>query len=211
MKNINTKFFILLQIFILLIAFILTLTISNITYNEYSSSLEENYSYILTNLAKDDEKLQEKIVDLILDKEYKTNRVDLKLLEKYGITKEDLTLSTNRKNLKKTILTNNLLLVFGLIFFIMITFIIFTFNKKRKIRAISNYINAILNDNYDMNIEDFNEGSISRLKNDIYKVTIKLKENRDLLLEDKKNLEETLSDISHQLKTPLTSMYIMIF
>ncbi len=208
MKNINTKFFILLQIFILLIAFILTLTISNITYNEYSSSLEENYSYILTNLAKDDEKLQEKIVDLILDKEYKTNRVDLKLLEKYGITKEDLTLSTNRKNLKKTILTNNLLLVFGLIFFIMITFIIFTFNKKRKIRAISNYINAILNDNYDMNIEDFNEGSISRLKNDIYKVTIKLKENRDLLLEDKKNLEETLSDISHQLKTPLTSMYI---
>ena len=85
MKNINTKFFILLQIFILLIAFILTLTISNITYNEYSSSLEENYSYILTNLAKDDEKLQEKIVDLILDKEYKTNRVDLKLLEKKKI------------------------------------------------------------------------------------------------------------------------------
>lgn len=208
MKNINTKVFIFLQIIILVTVFIFTIIVSNTTYDKYSSSLEENYSYILNNLAEDDPKLQEKIVDLILDKEYKNDKVKLDILEKYGITKEDLALSTNRKEFKKTILTNNFLLVFGSLFLVFVTFMIFAFNRKKKIKAISSYINAILNDNYDMNIRDFNEGSISRLKNDIYKVTIKLKENRDLLLEDKKNLEETLSDISHQLKTPLTSMYI---
>lgn len=40
-------------------------------------------------------------------------------------------------------------------------------------------------------------------------MTIKLKEQNELSLKDKIYLQDTLSDISHQLKTPLTSMYVI--
>lgn len=79
----------------------------------------------------------------------------------------------------------------------------------RKIRNLSIYMNNILNNNYSFDIRDYEEGDISNLKNDIYKMTVKLKEQSDLSLKDKKYLEEVLSDISHQLKTPLTSMYVI--
>ena len=60
-----------------------------------------------------------------------------------------------------------------------------------------------------MDIRDNKEGELSILKNDIYKVTKTLAEQSELLKKDKQYLADTLSDISHQLKTPLTSMYVM--
>ncbi|MEG1630142.1 MAG: HAMP domain-containing sensor histidine kinase, partial [Erysipelotrichaceae bacterium] len=53
------------------------------------------------------------------------------------------------------------------------------------------------------------EGVLSILSNDIYKVTVMLKENNLILKEDKEKLGNDLADISHQLKTPLTSMSMM--
>ena len=82
------------------------------------------------------------------------------------------------------------------------------YKHTKKIRNLSIYMN-ILNNNYSFDIRDYEEGDISNLKNDIYKMTIKLKEQNDLSIKDKRYLEEVLSDISHQLKTPLTSMYVI--
>src|SRR5699024_2448927 len=53
-------------------------------------------------------------------------------------------------------------------------------------------------------------GELSILKNNIYKVTLMLAEQGELLKKDKIHLTEALSDISHQLKTPLTSMTVMV-
>lgn len=83
------------------------------------------------------------------------------------------------------------------------------YQESKKIKDLSFYMNNILNNNYSFDIRDYEEGDISNLKNDIYKMTVKLKEQSDLSLKDKKYLEEVLSDISHQLKTPLTSMYVI--
>ena len=47
------------------------------------------------------------------------------------------------------------------------------------------------------------------MKNDIYKVTVMMKEQNEVLKQDKMYLANNLADISHQLKTPLTSMLIM--
>ena len=47
------------------------------------------------------------------------------------------------------------------------------------------------------------------LKNDIYKVTLLLSEQGSLLRQDKIKLTDAIADISHQLKTPLTSMLVM--
>ena len=79
----------------------------------------------------------------------------------------------------------------------------------QRIKKIDQYMNNILNDDYSLDIKEYCEGDISNLKNDVYKMTVKLKEQSELLLKDKKYLEETLEDISHQIKTPLTSMYMI--
>lgn len=83
------------------------------------------------------------------------------------------------------------------------------YKQSEKIKDLSFYMNNILNNNYSFDIRDYEEGDLSNLKNDIYKMTVKLKEQSDFSLKDKKYLEEVLSDISHQLKTPLTSMYVI--
>lgn len=87
--------------------------------------------------------------------------------------------------------------------------VFFIHKYLKKINEIGDYMNQVLNGDYTLNIKDYNEGDISNLKNSVYKMTIKLKEQSDLLLQDKIYLEETLEDISHQIKTPLTSMYMI--
>ena len=54
------------------------------------------------------------------------------------------------------------------------------------------------------------EDELSILKNEIYKTTIMLKESAENSNKDKMNLKKSLEDISHQLKTPLTSILVML-
>src|SRR5690606_16404975 len=62
---------------------------------------------------------------------------------------------------------------------------------------------------YSLDVRDTREGELSILKNEIYKVTRMLSEHSSLLEKEKMNLTNAISDISHQLKTPLTSMMVM--
>lgn len=59
---------------------------------------------------------------------------------------------------------------------------------------------------YDMNTGE--EGKLSILENEIYKTAITCREAAENSREDKEKLKESLSDISHQLKTPITSLLI---
>lgn len=100
-------------------------------------------------------------------------------------------------------------LVFASILFCNLLFFIVLYKESKKIEKLSTDMNHILNGDYSIDIKDYEEGDISNLKNDIYKMTIKLREQTEQSRKDKKYLEEILSDISHQLKTPLTSMYVI--
>ncbi|MFC6463448.1 sensor histidine kinase [Marinilactibacillus sp. GCM10026970] len=86
------------------------------------------------------------------------------------------------------------------------------FNRQRykEIETLSGYLRTISNGQYSLDIRDNEEGELSILKNEIYKVTLMLSKQSDYLSQDKKRLADALSDISHQLKTPLTSMLVMI-
>lgn len=59
-----------------------------------------------------------------------------------------------------------------------------------------------------LDIIDNSEGEISILRNRLYDITRILKENNELLENDKIALKKAIADISHQLKTPLTSLYL---
>lgn len=84
-----------------------------------------------------------------------------------------------------------------------------TFMRYREIARLSDYLTRIREGNYWLDVRDNREGELSILKNDIYKMTLTLSEQAELLKKDKKYLADSLADISHQLKTPLTSIIMM--
>jgi len=85
----------------------------------------------------------------------------------------------------------------------------FTKKRYREIEKLSEYLRQIHSGDYTLDVRDNVEGELSILKNEIYKVTIMLSEQKSLLQKDKIQLTNAISDISHQLKTPLTSMMMM--
>ncbi|KAB2329768.1 HAMP domain-containing histidine kinase [Cytobacillus depressus] len=87
--------------------------------------------------------------------------------------------------------------------------LIFTRWRYREIEKLSSYLRRISGGDYSLDVRDNYEGELSILKNDIYKVTIMLSEQSSILQQDKIQLTNAISDISHQLKTPLTSMMVM--
>lgn len=89
------------------------------------------------------------------------------------------------------------------------TTILFTKWRYQRIEDLSEYLRRISAGELSLDVRDNREGELSILKNEIYKVTKILSEQRSLLQQDKIQLMNAISDISHQLKTPLTSMTVM--
>jgi len=87
--------------------------------------------------------------------------------------------------------------------------LIFTKWRYREIEKLSGYLQQISSGNFHLDVRDNYEGELSLLKSQIYKVTKMLSEQGAVLHEDKAKLTNAISDISHQLKTPLTSMMVM--
>lgn len=88
----------------------------------------------------------------------------------------------------------------------------FRYNYKRKndIKDIIKYIEQINRRNYELEIDTISEDELSILKNEIYKTAVMLKEVALNSNKDKLNLKKSLEDISHQLKTPLTSILVLL-
>jgi signal transduction histidine kinase len=85
----------------------------------------------------------------------------------------------------------------------------FTRHRYADIERLSGYLRRIYSGDYTLDIRDNMEGELSILKNEIYKVTLILSKQAELLKSEKIHLANAISDISHQLKTPLTSMMVM--
>ena len=103
--------------------------------------------------------------------------------------------------------TGALVLLTGLV--LMAVFIFYTRKGYKKIVDLNDYLVRVLAENDNDEILDQEEGELSILKTNIYKTTSTLKFQKELLSDDKKNLAAAIADISHQLKTPLTSMMVM--
>lgn len=87
----------------------------------------------------------------------------------------------------------------------------FSYNRKRlrEIERLNNYLSRVCSGEYSLDIASNAEGELSILKNNLYKVVVLLQTGNEALQNDKIYLADSLADISHQLKTPLTSMMMM--
>ena len=71
-------------------------------------------------------------------------------------------------------------------------------------------IDRILRSDDTISFDEFKEGELSVLSAEIHKMTIRLREQNAALLTEKRFAKEALEDISHQLRTPLTSVMMIL-
>ncbi len=100
-----------------------------------------------------------------------------------------------------------LLLILGIV--LTAVFTVTTKKRYEAIAALNDYLEKVLAGNEAPSLIDQEEGETSLLKTNIYKATSTLKYQKELLAKDKTALANAIADISHQLKTPLTSLIVM--
>ncbi len=83
-------------------------------------------------------------------------------------------------------------------------------SQKAESERLAGYLRKINRRNYDLELKANSEDEMSQLQSEIYKTTVMLREQADNSQRNKENLKQSLSDISHQLKTPLTSIMVML-
>lgn len=132
------------------------------------------------------------------------------ILYKYGIDTNKMQAIKGLENQKKEMLINSI--ISSVIFATLVLTVIFLYEnkQKQKIENIITYIEEINKGNYNLKIEENTENELSNLSNELYKITVMLKEQTEKSNKDKQILQTSLEDISHQLKTPLTSISIML-
>ena len=194
----------------LIICLFITLFFSYILlkqYKEYTTKYNNKIEEIVSVVKEKYPDITDKDILDILDGKYsnKTN-----IFKKYSIDTNDYSVITENNNIYyKYALKDTLIFIISIIILYLI-FIKYLNNRDKDLKEITKCIEQINKKNYELKIDSNSEDELSILKNEIYKTTIMLKETAENSNKDKINLKKSLEDISHQLKTPLTSILVML-
>lgn len=150
---------------------------------------------------------EKEIAEILNNKtEYTDNS---EFLNKYGIYPEkDWVSYNNQGSYKYVILSISVCIAFGLAFAVL--FLRYLKIQKKQTMDIAKRIERINLGDYSLQIDRNSEDELSLLDNQIYRTAVKFREQAENSNKDKENLQKSLSDISHQLKTPLTSIIVMV-
>lgn len=170
---------------------------SNDTINQLVNILLEKYPDVS----------EKEVAEILNNKtEYMDNS---EFLNKYGIYPEkDWVSYNNQGSYKYVILSVSVCIAFGLAFAVL--FLGYLKIQKKQTMDIAKRIERINLGDYSLQIDRNSEDELSLLDNQIYRTAVKFREQAENSNKDKENLQKSLSDISHQLKTPLTSIIVMV-
>ncbi len=87
-----------------------------------------------------------------------------------------------------------------------VAFFLFTKSRYNRIAELSEQIDHVLHNEEQLWISESEEGELSILQSEITKMTLCIREKNVALKKEKKHLADSLADIAHQLRTPLTSI-----
>lgn len=102
-------------------------------------------------------------------------------------------------------------MVSGLLVFLVnvVYYLIERMNRASKVNQLNNYLSSLNRGIHDVQVDTYQEGELSVLQAELYKLSVTLSHQNDLLVEKQTFVQDSLNDIAHQIKTPLTSMMLM--
>ena len=208
MKNKEVlKKYIIFTIVVFAIFMIILAIVNHIQYSSYNRNSNLAINQIINNIKKSYPEADINEIIQILNSD---NLEQTDFLKEYGINiDKDTAVLSNQQDSKLFIIINCSILLTLLIVIICI-FVKYNKNQNKKISEITKYIEDINRGIYTLSIQENSEDELSILKNELYKITVMLREQSENSIKDKMQLKKSLEDISHQLKTPLTSIIIML-
>ena len=198
----------------ILIATVLVIILNSIItikqYEKYQNKVNIVIANIVGEIKEKYPDVKESEIIAILNMDKDALKVGYSILEKYGINANEISVIEGLENQEKEMLLTNIISIIFLLVLLIIILFVNAKQKDKRIQDIIKYIEEINRKNYDLKIEENSEDELSHLKNELYKITVMLKEQADNSIKDKKILQTSIEDISHQIKTPLTSISIML-
>lgn len=128
-------------------------------------------------------------------------------LKEYGYFPDSNYLNT-KESTRQIVVAMGMFLVAEGLFFGM--FYLYVRKRQSRLQELENYMDRIARGQYDLELEDNSDDELSNLKNHLFKLTLMLREQEQDAKKKKVALAESVSDISHQLKTPLSSIQILL-
>lgn len=194
-------------IILIIVTLIITVFLSYYSYYRYThltNAFVSNIVEVIDTNYPDVDMIT--IIDIINSSDYKTSDI----FTNYGFTENDISilLSLKEEFTKELIINISVFVIISTIFIIII--IAKEHKNKKNLNDIISYLKELNRGNYNLNIDLNKEGELSILKNEIYTTTVMLREQAEKELQDKINLKDSLTNISHQLKTPLTSISLLV-
>lgn len=131
------------------------------------------------------------------------------LLQRYGILSDTMP-GIQAEQIQRRLQTAGNLLWLIVDMGILVGVFLYQRRRNQKVDEFVQYIRRIEQGVYHIPLDENEEEELSELKNELYKITVMLRETAELSKKQKRALSDSVSDISHQLKTPLTSCLILL-
>lgn len=206
-NNVKLKKYLVITSIISICLLVLFLIINIFEYRTYTKNFNNKISQLVKKVQEKYPMVSEnEIIEILNDDQNRKSEI----FEKYGIDVDKTSILLENNKSYHTFLIINMSFMTIVIMVIVIIFLQYDKREEKDIKNITKYIEQINKKNYELQIDSISEDELSILKNEVYKTTIMLKEAAENSNIDKINLKKSLEDISHQLKTPLTSILIML-
>ena len=205
-KETSLRKIIIIGISIIAIFLVIFFIALKVQYRAYSKVINDKINMIISRVIEEYPEIKEEdILEIINSKEEPPENI----LQKYGYEEDVANIKEIRITMEHNIIQNIILVaIFGVVSLAVYT--TYVLIQEKKIREINDYLKQLNKGIYTLKIEDNGEGEFSKLRNELYKTTVLLKEAAENSEKEKEQLTDSLADISHQIKTPITSIRILL-
>ena len=193
LKRNNWKCIVLISVIIIFLFVMLFTFVNRWQQGNNNKAINSRISGIIERIDKRYPDVSE---DEILEILKSDGHINNSFLAKYGYSERSTIIETYKEESAKQAFINTLILMaFGAT--LIIAFIIYISNQNKKIDEIKKYINAVSNKDYSLDISDNGEDELSKLRNELYKITVMLKESAEISIKEKTQLSDSIADIYH--------------